>query len=191
VLVESKVLAIGIAILAFWLVVSLLAPWLAPFGPTENIAPMAPPGHRLADGRVMWLGADHLGRDVLSRILFGGRAVLFYAPLATLAPTRSASRSGWSRATSADGSTSCCRAPPTWCSPSRARPLHRHPAALRRLRVQHRAGGDPDQRPGDHAPGARHGARPPPRAYVAAAEMRGEPTLDILFLEILPTRAGR
>jgi peptide/nickel transport system permease protein len=30
-----------------------------------------------------WLGTDHLGRDILSRIIHGSRAVLMYAPLAT------------------------------------------------------------------------------------------------------------
>ena len=29
------------------------------------------------------LGTDHLGRDILSRILYGARTVLVYAPLAT------------------------------------------------------------------------------------------------------------
>jgi peptide/nickel transport system permease protein len=31
-----------------------------------------------------WLGTDHIGRDILSRIIWGSRTVLIYAPLATL-----------------------------------------------------------------------------------------------------------
>src|SRR5262249_60577843 len=34
-------------------------------------------------GGVFLLGTDHLGRDILSRILYGARTVLVYAPLAT------------------------------------------------------------------------------------------------------------
>ena len=66
-----------------WIAIALLAPWLAPFNPNESLVPMAMPGERLADGRTLWLGADHLGRDILSRIIWGGRTVLVFAPLAT------------------------------------------------------------------------------------------------------------
>jgi len=81
---ESPILIAGVSILAFWLLVAIFAPFIAPFGPNENLVPMALPGERTTNGRIMWLGADHLGRDVLSRIIYGGRTVLTYAPLATL-----------------------------------------------------------------------------------------------------------
>ena len=45
--------------------------------------PFAPPGTRFAPGGVFLLGTDHLGRDILSRILYGARTVLLYVPLAT------------------------------------------------------------------------------------------------------------
>ena len=80
---ESRILVIGLSIVGFWLLVALFAPILAPFGPNENLLPLALPGDRLPDGRMLALGADHLGRDVLSRIIYGGRTVLIYAPLAT------------------------------------------------------------------------------------------------------------
>ena len=83
-LAESPILVAGVSILAFWLLVAIFAPWIAPFGPNENLVPMALPGDRTPGGRIMLLGADHLGRDVLSRIIYGGRTVLTYAPLATL-----------------------------------------------------------------------------------------------------------
>ena len=35
------------------------------------------------DCGTFWLGTDHLGRDILSRIIHGARRVLFYAPVAT------------------------------------------------------------------------------------------------------------
>jgi ABC-type dipeptide/oligopeptide/nickel transport system permease subunit len=62
---------------------ALLAPWLAPADPMALVAPpLTPPG------RAHWLGVDHLGRDVLSRLLFGARwtlgAALLAATIATL-----------------------------------------------------------------------------------------------------------
>jgi peptide/nickel transport system permease protein len=47
------------------------------------LLPFASPGTRFAGGGVFLLGTDHLGRDILSRILYGARTVLVYAPLAT------------------------------------------------------------------------------------------------------------
>src|SRR5438552_735828 len=68
---------IGLGILLFWLLVALCAPWRAPFPPNATLLPFAPPGTRFARG-VFLLGTDHLGRDILSRILFGARTVLLY-----------------------------------------------------------------------------------------------------------------
>lgn len=81
---ESPILVAGLSILLFWILVAIFAPLIAPFGPNQNLVPMALPGDRTPDGRVMLFGADHLGRDVLSRLIYGGRTVLTYAPLATL-----------------------------------------------------------------------------------------------------------
>jgi peptide/nickel transport system permease protein len=68
----------------FWLLAALLAPLLAPFPPNATLLPFAPPGTPWEAGGRFWLGTDHLGRDILSRLLYGARTVLFYAPLATL-----------------------------------------------------------------------------------------------------------
>lgn len=80
---ESLVGTIGLAIILFWVAVALLAPLLAPFPPNQPIMPLQPPGTEAPTGGVFWLGTDHLGRDVLSRIIFGSQQVLLYAPLAT------------------------------------------------------------------------------------------------------------
>jgi ABC-type dipeptide/oligopeptide/nickel transport system permease subunit len=82
---ESWVGMIGTAIVLFWILVALLAPWLAPFEPNASIQPFAKPGTVSTLGGTFWLGTDHLGRDILSRIMWGTRTVLFYAPLATAA----------------------------------------------------------------------------------------------------------
>ncbi len=81
---ESKVGMIGSGLVLFWVLVAIFAPLLAPFEPTATIQPFALPGTEAPDGGIFVLGADHLGRDVLSRIIWGTRTVLIYAPMATI-----------------------------------------------------------------------------------------------------------
>jgi peptide/nickel transport system permease protein len=80
---ESGVGMVGFSIVVFWILAALLADFIAPFPPNATIMPMAPPGMEGPDGSVFWLGTDHIGRDILSRILHGARQVLMFAPLAT------------------------------------------------------------------------------------------------------------
>ena len=80
---ESPVGMIGASIIGFWAAAALLAPLLAQFDPNLPLQPFAKPLTTAAGGGTFWLGTDHLGRDILSRILWGARTVLFYAPLAT------------------------------------------------------------------------------------------------------------
>lgn len=71
--------AVGLALLAAVLGVALLGPFFAPHSPDAPIGvPLSGPG----DGAPF--GTDFLGRDVLSRLLWGGRSVLALAGLATL-----------------------------------------------------------------------------------------------------------
>ena len=80
---ESTVGMVGLAILVFWVACALLAPWIAPYPPNATLVPFALPGAAAPDGGVFWLGTDHIGRDILSRVIWGSRTVLIYAPLAT------------------------------------------------------------------------------------------------------------
>jgi peptide/nickel transport system permease protein len=70
---------IGLAIGACVLVVALAGPFFAPYSPSEIVGrPLTKP----PAGGV--LGTDFLGRDVLSRVLWGGRSVLTLSIAATL-----------------------------------------------------------------------------------------------------------
>lgn len=76
----------GVLICGFWLFTAILAPFIAPFGPLEQIAIMkhALPGAVEAKtGIPFYLGGDKLARDVFSRVIYGSRIVLAIAPAAT------------------------------------------------------------------------------------------------------------
>ena len=79
---RSGVGMVGLGLIAVWVAAALLAPYLAPHDPAAPLKPFAKPGEAFDDG-VLILGADALGRDILSRLLFGARTVLLYAISAT------------------------------------------------------------------------------------------------------------
>jgi peptide/nickel transport system permease protein len=63
---------IGSLIVLFWIVVSLLAPLIATFNPLEQHIP-----DRLQSPNQTYLfGTDELGRDIFSRVLYGGRITI-------------------------------------------------------------------------------------------------------------------
>jgi ABC-type dipeptide/oligopeptide/nickel transport system permease subunit len=70
---------IGAAIVIVLVLVAAIGPLVAPYSPTAivGIPYQAPSGRFL-------LGTDSLGRDVLSRVLYGGRTVIGLASVATL-----------------------------------------------------------------------------------------------------------
>ena len=85
---ESWVGMIGSGIIVFWVLMAVLAPLIAPFEPNATLVgyqkPFWWPGFQVAEGtQTFWLGTDNVGRDVLSRIIWGSQTVLIYAPLAT------------------------------------------------------------------------------------------------------------
>ena len=80
---ESWVGMIGAFLVLFWVIVAIFAPLIAQFDPNSSIQPFAKPGVVAASGGTFWLGTDHMGRDILSRLVWGSRTVLFYAPIAT------------------------------------------------------------------------------------------------------------
>ncbi|HEY1421794.1 MAG TPA: ABC transporter permease [Candidatus Dormibacteraeota bacterium] len=67
---------VGFVLAGSWLLIGLLAPWISPFDPLAQSA-----GLFLAPSGVHLMGTDELGRDVLSRVLWGARVSV---PLAML-----------------------------------------------------------------------------------------------------------
>jgi peptide/nickel transport system permease protein len=70
--------ALGGSFVAFLGLAALAAPWIAPQDPERQSlrARLAPPTLEGPDGRAHLLGTDHLGRDVLSRVIYGARVSL-------------------------------------------------------------------------------------------------------------------
>jgi peptide/nickel transport system permease protein len=72
---QSMLARVGSAAAVVLLVVALLAPWIAPANPASQDLPT-----RLsAPSRLHWMGTDELGRDILSRIIYGARVSLLVA----------------------------------------------------------------------------------------------------------------
>jgi peptide/nickel transport system permease protein len=62
----------GFVIISIIFLLAMLAPWIAPYDPNEiNVKAIL-----LEPSIAHWMGTDGLGRDVLSRMLFGGRVSL-------------------------------------------------------------------------------------------------------------------
>jgi peptide/nickel transport system permease protein len=67
--VRTRAAVVGGVLVGSFVVVALLAPVVAPYDPLKGRL-----GERLqSPSRAHWLGTDELGRDVLSRILYGAR----------------------------------------------------------------------------------------------------------------------
>jgi peptide/nickel transport system permease protein len=67
--------------IAVMVLAALAAPWVAPFDPLKAVAQSF--GNPTAPGLPFVLGTDELGRDVLSRLLYGARISLMVAVVAT------------------------------------------------------------------------------------------------------------
>lgn len=188
---RSRTAMFGIAIIGFWIFVAGAAPWIAPFPPNETIRPMLSPGAIAPNGAVFWFGTDHLGRDILSRVIWGTRTVLVYAPAATAlafmvgvsAGLLAGYRRGWLDDVLSRLSDLVLAFPAlvlyivivskfgaSGINIILAVTLASSPAIMRLTRGLVLALRD--------------------RAFVAAAKLRGEPDWRIMFVEILPNAAG-
>jgi peptide/nickel transport system permease protein len=79
-LLQTPSAAVGLGVVIFWGLCAIFWPLIVPYDPAAQdygaLLATPSPAHLF--------GADHLGRDVLSRVLAGSREVLLLAPAATL-----------------------------------------------------------------------------------------------------------
>jgi peptide/nickel transport system permease protein len=77
-LARRRTALFGLVVGMVVVVAALGAPWLAVHDPTEQDITnrLKPPGFQSPSGRAHLLGTDHLGRDILARVLFGARPAL-------------------------------------------------------------------------------------------------------------------
>ena len=68
---------LGLGVVALLAVLAVVAPWVVQDPERQSLrARLKPPALEGADGRPHLLGTDHLGRDVLARVVFGSRVSL-------------------------------------------------------------------------------------------------------------------
>ncbi len=82
-LMRSGTFLAGAAIVLFWTGCALFGPSLVPYDPYADdlLNTLAAPSG------AHWFGTDQIGRDILSRVVVGARSILLVAPLATLIAT--------------------------------------------------------------------------------------------------------
>ena len=70
---------VGIFIVGFFILVAIFAPWIAPYSEAETV------GDTWAGMSAhSWLGTDNIGRDMLSRLLYGARMTIGVAVATTI-----------------------------------------------------------------------------------------------------------
>src|ERR1700760_3294512 len=77
-LLRRKGAVIGMAVIAIFIVLALLAPVIAPYDPVATSWSLV----RKPPSAVHWFGTDDLGRDILSRTIYGARASLLAGVIA-------------------------------------------------------------------------------------------------------------
>jgi oligopeptide transport system permease protein len=76
---KNRLALSGLVILLFLIVISLLTPWIAPYSYEEQNLMLG----ATAPSAAHWLGTDIFGRDMLTRIMYGGRVSLMVGFIAT------------------------------------------------------------------------------------------------------------
>jgi peptide/nickel transport system permease protein len=68
---ESRIATIGLSMVVFWVIVALISLFWTPYNPNSSDFVQ-----NLGPNSVNWLGTDHLGRDILSRLMQGTQVIL-------------------------------------------------------------------------------------------------------------------
>ena len=68
---ESKVATVGLVMVLFWVILAFISLFWTPFEPNSSDFVQ-----NLAPNSTNWLGTDHLGRDILSRLMQGTQVIL-------------------------------------------------------------------------------------------------------------------
>ena len=83
---ESRIAMIGLALVFFWIFIAIFVDLMPLRDPLAQSAPdlLKPALSPSPDGGTYWLGTDDKGRDILSRLFYGSRLVLFWSGFATI-----------------------------------------------------------------------------------------------------------
>src|ERR1700691_353637 len=78
---HNPLAATGVVLVIVFLIFALFAPWIAPQDPAAIHLParLDPPS------RTHWFGTDELGRDILSRVVYGARISMLVGSSVVLA----------------------------------------------------------------------------------------------------------
>ncbi|MET0942845.1 MAG: ABC transporter permease subunit [Mesorhizobium sp.] len=82
---ENRGAVIGLWIFVLLVITAIFAPVIAPYGPAERLpnANLLPPFWEAGGSTAHLLGTDAIGRDILSRLIYGARYSLFIGVIVT------------------------------------------------------------------------------------------------------------
>ncbi len=152
-LLQRKLALLGLIVILAFVILALFAPWIAPFPYAEiHKDGLTDFGSPLPPSAKYWLGTDTLGRDLLSRLIFGAQATLIVAIIANTIAVRHRHHGRRHRRLSARLGRHCADA------------LHRPHDRLPRSAAGDPAGRDVQPQPLDRGHRDRHGELGPGRA---------------------------
>ena len=70
---------VGLIIVGFFVFLAIFAPWIAPYTQAENVGDTWAPASSAS-----WMGTDQIGRDMMSRIIYGARMTIGIALATTI-----------------------------------------------------------------------------------------------------------